>query len=243
MMTEPPFIIKVVIATDQESYGLAIKTQLTSDPTYQVLAEVDNFSSVMTIIKDNPPDVLLLDLMLKEGLIIERIPEILRCNGTIKILIIRNSLDKHLHLKILRLGVVGIFTTDQPISLLTKAIRTVYEGDIWIDRTTSFLLWQSFNKCLFNQLDITQLTPREKQVACLTAKGQSAKKIARLLNISEKTIRNQLTNIYHKLSINGQVELSLKSANTDFCTECNLHSSVDGCSILSLMKISQHIDE
>lgn len=108
--------------------------------------------------------------------------------------------------------------------MLCKAIRHVYSGDVWIDRTLTIELWKqnsskpcSLEKHLSKSSNLNTLTCRECNIACLSSKGFSAKKIAEQLFISEKTVRNHLTIIYDKLGVKNQLELSLNAHSLAFC--------------------------
>lgn len=112
-------------------------------------------------------------------------------------------------------GVRGVVKTNDPPSILLKAIEKVHEGELWIDRgaTSRIFLEMARQKAAQGndpeKTKIATLTSRERQTIAAVASDASApgKVIAVRLCISEHTLRNHLTSIYSKLGLSSRLDL------------------------------------
>ena len=206
--------IRILIAEDHDLVRLGLSTLFEQDRELELVGESAHFSETLTLVETLAPDVLLLDLALEDGSIVDRIPELLRRAVKLKILVFTASLDRETHRLALQMGAMGIFTKNTPNSLLLKAIRRVHTGEIWADRHTTAAFFNHFQSAAQSPPATSKrnaLTARECQIAQLAAQGVPAKKIAARIGISDKTVRNQLVNVYSKLGVSGLVELALKA--------------------------------
>ncbi|MGZ6005611.1 MAG: LuxR C-terminal-related transcriptional regulator [Candidatus Saccharimonadales bacterium] len=209
--------IRLLLADGHELIRIGVRTLFQSEPNLQLVGETDNFNDTLQLARQLSPDVILLDMQLKEGLVTERIPELPSTCPDCKILMFTACPDRDMHLLALRLGAIGIFLKDQPPRLLLKAIHSVHSGEVWVDNSLASGLLQSFkldtSKTAATETSKENLfTSRELSIAHLAAQGLPAKKIAAQLFISEKTVRNQLVVIYSKLGVASQVELVLQAS-------------------------------
>ena len=131
------------------------------------------------------------------------------------ILIISARTDQPFADALMAAGANGIIHKDETITLLTKAICRVAEGELWLDRATTGRIFQKLAR---NRQDsdasadlqkLSTLTRKERAITILVGEQPSAsgQSLAEQLNISEHTLRNHLSNIYAKLGISGRVEL------------------------------------
>ncbi len=230
-------IIKILIAESQELILLGLCKLMEDHHSLNIVGTTDNPDVAFDIAIRHKPDVILFDLLLNNSNCIEYIPYILKACPQSKILALSNNNDDELtHLDALRAGVSGIFFKHQRTELLYKAINFVSIGEVWFDNHLTKLLCQSqVNQPLLainiadDKIQQPCLTDRECHIACLTSKGLSAKKVGEHLFISEKTVRNQLTMVYEKLAVNGQVDLCLKAPELNFCLLPNQSRDRDNC--------------
>ncbi len=218
----PNLTIKVLVADTHEIVRLGIRTLLAQHSSAGVIAETDNFEYLLQLTSECQPNITLLDPLLRDGNCVERIPELLLANPHSKILIFSNDSEQQTHLHLLRLGVAGIIAKFQSVELIAKAIHAVATGQFWFDRNITQLLLQTQSMpvepvaTVKSKDKLHTLSAREREIASLAAKGLSAKKIGAQLFISEKTVRNNLTLVYEKLGVNGQVELCLRANQLSF---------------------------
>ena len=142
------------------------------------------------------------------------IPQLLRSNPTIRVVVAANSLDIESQAEALRLGAVGIVQTHQNCKLLLEAIRHTYQGETWLNQVLLHKLMEagkSSNKKPNGRSsetsDVDALTPRELQVIEMIGEGLANKEIASRLGISEATVRHHLSSIYSKIGVEDRVSM------------------------------------
>jgi DNA-binding NarL/FixJ family response regulator len=212
--------IKILVAIGNEFVRMGLSSSLKGNSSLRIVAETDRFVNTLQLTFQHTPDVLLLDLQLKDGDCLEKVSKLLSLSPTLKILLFTSNTDVETHVCALHLGVSGVFNNDQSTDLLFKAIHTISESDqLWFDRNIAQrVLRQTPHISTPKKSLVDTLRARERGIACMSAKGLSAKKIASTLFISEKTVRNQLTIVYEKLGLHGQVELCLQYKQESFCS-------------------------
>lgn len=224
--------ISVFIAEDHDIVRYGLKELINQQDDIEVISESSSCKETLKLSSTLNPDVILLNLTLKDGESLDCIPKLKEHCPDSSILIYTASTDKQLHLRALSYGAIGILLKSETMELICKAIRNVYlNNELWVNRTLMTEIWkhnileakttQPYGTNKSNSLTLaeylTPLTPREAQIACLLSKGLKAKKIGEKLFISEKTVRNQLTIIYSKTQLKNQLELSI---NGNFVNSC-----------------------
>lgn len=181
-----------------------------------VVGVSNNSSETLRELEKSQPDIALINAHLEDGRM--RGYHVLQylqmfSPKTTAIMLIPGS-ERDLVVDAFRGGAKGVFCRLQSIKLLSKCIRTVYEGQIWADtRNLAFLL------DFLTQLKplrlikpgggMARLTPREAEVVHLLADGLSTREISQKLALTEHTIRNYVSAIYDKLGVSSRVELAL----------------------------------
>jgi DNA-binding NarL/FixJ family response regulator len=128
-------------------------------------------------------------------------------------LVLTGDADPRLHLQVIELGAMGVFMKDQTGDVLSKAIRKVHAGELWLDRmgmanVVSGLTGGRRDEH-FEAAKVQSLTAREREVVALVADGLTNKQIAERLFISELTARNHLTSILGKLELTDRFQLAV----------------------------------
>ena len=164
------------------------------------------------------PFVLLLDLALLPPEGIGSISAIQRLSPSTKIILLSSVFEVKEAISALKSGARGVCLKDIEPSLLKKAIEVVQKGEVWVGRKIiSHLLSEIVSLTESRQRDppnlsevcLDYLTPREFQIAQMVGNGAHNKEIARLLNISERTVKAHLTAIFNKLQIPDRLRLGL----------------------------------
>lgn len=184
-----------------------------NDDDLKVVGEADNMPEALRQVALKKPDIVLLDLDMDKVLSLDSIDEIFSASKDSRILILTGVVDEELHKRAILEGARGIILKQQAGTILLKAIKKVYQGEVWIDRSLTAKLLEEANKIKQQnreaQKKIGTLTAREFEIIKLIAEGLINKEIARRLFVNEKTIRNHLTVIYHKLELTNRVELAI----------------------------------
>lgn len=193
--------IRIVIADDHSMIREGLKQLLELDGDIQVIGEAGNGEECLDIINKLNPDVVLLDINMPvmNGL---KMLEVLRNsnnrNQRVLILTIHNEVEYLM--KAADIGVEGYVLKDADSSVLKKAIYKVHSGEKYIDFTMVPLLNEKIAQEK-EMIEDEKLTRREIEVLKLLAEGLFNKEIAYKLSISEKTVKNHVSNIFKKIGV------------------------------------------
>lgn len=225
--------IQIAIAESNDLVRLGLKTLIAEQSAFLMQFETESFDQLLKALNKHTPDVILVDAELKDGNCIDYLPQILSKCPACKVLVFSDAPNVQLQLDAFLYGAAGALVKAHHGDLLLKAIERVHAGEVWFDRQLMAELWKVHHQSPTIEPfgtsipadDPYNLTFRECSVANLASKGQPIKYIAATLNISEKTVRNQLSIIYEKLAIASQVELCVMQSQLTFC-QC--HKSDNG---------------
>ena len=210
--------IKVMIADDHSLIREGIKQLLEFDGTIEVMAEASNGVDCLEQLKNIHPDVLLLDVNMPEKNGLEVLEEIKRKNYDIKVLILTVHNELEYLLKAVDIGVNGYILKDSESSELKKAIQAVLSGENYIQAS----LIPALNNRLANRdIDrdkIESLTSRELEVLIQVANGMFNKEIATSLNISERTVKNHISNIFKKIDVSDRTQAAVFAIKNNIIT-------------------------
>ncbi len=193
--------IKIIIADDHSMIREGLKQLLELDGDIQVVGEVGNGEECLKQIEKLNPDVVLLDINMPvmDGItMLEKLRSSAYKNQKVLILTIHNEVE-YLR-RALEIGVEGYVLKDADSSVLKKAIYTVNSGEKYIDVTMVPLLKEK-KICKHQLTEEEKLTKREIEVLKLLAEGLFNKEIAYKLSISEKTVKNHVSNIFKKIGV------------------------------------------
>jgi len=205
--------IKVMLVDDHKVVRGGLRMLLESQPGFTVVGEASNSKEALHIMARELPDIVLLDLDLNSENGLDLLPQISSNGNSPRVLVLTGVRDVDLHRNCVRLGARGLVQKDIATEVLIKAIRRVYEGEVWFDRTMmSSVLNDLLNQRAAKDSDpeaakIASLTDREGQVIALVCEGLRNKQIAERLYISDTTVRHHLTSIFSKLDISDRLEL------------------------------------
>ena len=206
--------IRVLLIDDHQSFVWGMVKLIESDsPNMKVMGTASDIAEALAILEREHPDVILLDIDLRGVNSLDSMP-ILRNATTAMVLILTGMRNPETHERAIMAGARGVVQKEASAEMILKAIKKVYEGEIWLDRATtarvfSKLLDHSNNQVSPEAAKIATLTSREREIInVMTKQGRSTnKQIAVHLNMSEHTLRNHLSSIYSKLEVENRLEL------------------------------------
>ncbi len=204
--------IRIAIADDHTIFRDGLRRLLTLEQDFEIVAEAQDGTEVMDILRDKEPDILLLDLKMPglDGLsLLQRIQT---QKIKTKIIVLTASDDEGEYVQAMRYGTSGIVLKQTATELLLKSIRKVYEGEIWLDSKTTAAVMRQFASPSDpgpRERDKPRLSNREREIVALVAQGFKNKEIAERMFISEQTVKNHLHNIFDKLGVSDRLELAL----------------------------------
>ena len=190
-----------------------VKLIESDSPNMQVIGTASDIAEALAILEREQPDVILLDIDLRGVNSLDSLPLLRNATSAI-VLIVTGARDPETHERAVLAGARGVVQKEAPAEMILKAIKKVYEGEIWLDRMTtarvfSKLLDHSNHQASPEAIKIASLTAREREIIDVMIKqGHSTnKQIAAHLNMSEHTLRNHLSSIYSKLEVENRLDL------------------------------------
>ncbi len=164
------------------------------------------------------PAVLLLDFGLPDLRGRASVGPLQQLSPSTKIIVFTKNPTETEGTSLLEAGVKGYCSTDIDAALLSKAIKMVQKGEVWVGRkvishlldTLVSLTEQQRNRALpRTDPSLEVLTRREKEIVEQIGNGASNKEIAHALHVSEKTVKAHLTSIFRKLGVSDRLHLAL----------------------------------
>jgi len=183
-------------------------------PAMLVAGSATSCAEAVDQIAEAAPDLILLDAELGHEDSIAAITE-LRARSHARILVLTGSPDESLSDDAVLAGASGVVRKESPAQTILAAIDKVHQGQLWLDRLTIGRIFGEISRLRSAQAPdperakIASLTDRERAIVAVAGDNASAtgKTLAQMLNISEHTLRNHLTSIYHKLDVSSRLEL------------------------------------
>ena len=127
----------------------------------------------------------------------------------VKVLVLTVHNETEYLMKAVDIGINGYVLKDSDFETLKKAIYTVYSGDTYIEPSLMPLLNASLAERDVLQEKLSDLTKRELEVLRMIASGAFNKEIASTLNISERTVKNHVSNIFKKIGVSDRTQAAV----------------------------------
>ncbi|HHT57747.1 response regulator [Herbinix luporum] len=202
--------INIMIADDHSMVREGIKQILELDGDIKVVAEAGNGRECIETLDDSITDVLLLDINMPNMNGLKVLQHLREKKSKIKILILTIHNEVEYLIKAVEFGVDGYVLKDSSSSVLKKAIFTVLNGDTYIQPELRPILKRRMDEKASNaSLIENSLTRRELEVLKLLAEGLFNKEIAYTLSISEKTVKNHVSNIFRKINVSDRTQAAV----------------------------------
>lgn len=199
--------VSVVIIDDHIMVREGIKQLLEMDGDIRVIGEASDGEEGIKVIEGTDPDVILLDVNMPKMNGLEVLEKLHETGIKRKVLILTIHNEVEYLLKAVEIGVDGYVLKDSELAVLRKAIFTVYEGNTFIQPSLAPLLKQNLEE--ENVGNEEGLTKREMEVLQLIAEGMYNKEIANALVISEKTVKNHVSNIFKKIDVSDRTQAAV----------------------------------
>jgi DNA-binding NarL/FixJ family response regulator len=209
-----PAPIRILLVDDHAVVREGVRMLLEGQTDLELVGEAWDRAGTLAQLEGAPPDLVLLDLDLGGESGLDLLREISAACPDTRILVFTGVRDRDVHRSAMLRGAHGIVSKEKAAAVLLTAIRKVWAGEAWIDRSMMSALLQEARQAPRRELDpetarIASLTPREREVIGLIAQGNGTKRLAAALGVSEKTVRNHLVSIYDKLGVSDRLELAI----------------------------------
>jgi len=208
--------IRILIVDDQALFREGLRTLLSVQPDFEIVAEAGNGEEALRLAMQKHPEVVLMDLRMPvlDGVrATERLHDIL---PNCRVIVLTTFDDDELVFDGLRAGAIGYLLKDVPSSKLFDAIRAASRGEYFLLPSITAKVIAEFSRfprggALRSQEYVETLSPRELEIIKLVASGDSNKEIAEKLVITEGTVKNHLSNILAKLGAKDRLQAVIRA--------------------------------
>lgn len=197
--------VRVVLADDHDLVRAGLRNALAQVAELDVVGEVAHGEELTAVLARLRPDLLLIDVSMPNFDPIAAIRQIKGHHPDLKILVVSAYDDEAYVVGVLGAGVNGYHLKDQPLSDLRLAVQRVLLGERWLSSPLVERL--ILHRGTPPKVDgVAALSQRQKELLQLLMQGCDNRKIAQTLEISIKTVENQLTQLYRALNVNSRLE-------------------------------------
>lgn len=202
--------INIIIADDHSMVREGIKQILELDGDIVVNGEAGDGKQCIELLDKVSTDVLLLDINMPNMNGLKVLQHLREKKKDIKVLILTIHNEVEYLVRAVEIGIDGYVLKDSDSSVLKKAIFSLYRGETFIQPELTPLLKERLEEknSLSNCYD-DSLTRREIEVLKLLAEGLFNKEIAYTLDISEKTVKNHVSNIFKKINVSDRTQAAV----------------------------------
>lgn len=200
--------MRIVVVDDDQIVAISLKTILEADEEIDVVACGNDGEDAIMLYEREKPDILLMDIQMKNVSGLSAAEEIMKKDSDAKILLLTTFSDDEYIVKALDIGVKG-YILKQDFDGIVPAVKAVFRGQsVFGGEIVSKIPVLSSTKSEFDfaAYDIGQ---KEQEVMAQVALGKSNREIAETLFLSEGTVRNYISSVLEKLSLRDRTQLAV----------------------------------
>jgi len=201
--------IRVAIIDDHAIVRQGLRAMIDREPDLRVVGEASNARQATAMLDRAQPRVVLLDLKLTPGSDCDGLPlcaTITQRYPGIRVLVLTSSADEWLILDSIKQGAKGFVLKDVDLTELIRAIRAVHRGESAFDPRSAGVVVRWMHGSQRSGGTVSDITPREREILRLLARGLSNVAIGQRLYISAATVKFHVGNIMQKLGARRRAE-------------------------------------
>jgi two-component system, NarL family, response regulator LiaR len=202
-------VIRVVVADDHAVVRQGLRTFLELQDDIDVIGEADDGEAALEAVLTLAPDVVLMDLVMPRLDGVATIERLRERGSSARVIVLTSFLDDDKVLPAVRAGAAGYLLKDAEPAELVRAIRTVDGGDAILHPAVAARVLREVAADGERARRHELLTPREREVLALVARGRSNKAIALALGVADKTVKTHVGNILSKLGLSDRTQAAL----------------------------------
>lgn len=200
--------LAIVVIAQPALFCEVLACQLDEEPKFSVVGRASDSDHMWKVLARENPQVVLFDYESLGPNAESMLHRLRRAAPAARILALATRSSDEAAVRVLGAGASGLVGKQLKFSVLVDAIQAVGEGEIWA-KPSSTALALAYLTGPSGGGSKADLTKREFEVADACSRGMRNKAIAKLLNISEKTVKGHLNNIFRKLQVNNRFALGL----------------------------------
>ena len=219
MMIPAETPVKILSVEDDELLRLGLRVRLQQDPGLEIVAEASDGETTLELVKQQPFDIVLLDVGLPGIGGIETCRQLKELFPALPVLVLTSRTERSLVARLIAAGAQGYCLKGVAPSVLILAIRSIVAGASWWDKAATDEIRLAFNQnpvlpaergCL--------LTTREQEILRLVATGKTNQEIAEVLVITPGTVRVHIHTILHKLGVRDRAQAVMVATQQQLLT-------------------------
>lgn len=210
---------KIVIIDDHQLFREGVKRILDFEESFDVVAEGDDGSEAIHLVETYNPDVVIMDINMPNINGVEATKMLIDEYPDTKVIILSIHDDENYVQHALKTGAQGYLLKEMDADALIEAVRVVADGGSYLHPKVTHNLVKEYRRLAAEEGVDSDLTPtpeirrplhlltrRECEVLQLLADGKSNRSIGEILYISEKTVKNHVSNILQKMNVNDRTQ-------------------------------------
>ncbi len=201
--------ISIMITDDHSMIREGLKSLLELDDDIKVIAEAVDGRDCLDKLDVYKPDILLLDINMPNMNGLDVLKELKARKSKVKVLVLTVHNETEYLMKAVDIGINGYVLKDSESAELKKAIRAIMDGETYIQPSLIPALNAKRLERNEDEEKIDSLTRRELEVLKLLAIGMYNKEVAEKLEISERTVKNHVSNIFKKLEVTDRTQAAV----------------------------------
>lgn len=203
-------MIRVLLADDHALFRQGLRSLLEAEG-FRIIGEAANGREALRYAAQTQPDVILMDIQMPELDGVGATRSILEVNPDARVIMITMYRQDRYVFEAVKAGARGYILKDADAATLIDAIRRVAAGEALLDADLAQSVLDDFRekRAGLPSGRHSDLNDRETTILKLLAQGFSNQDIALRLDISEKTVRNRLSEIFNKLQLNNRTQAAL----------------------------------
>jgi len=203
-------VIRVLLADDHALFRQGLKSLLEAEGDFRVVGEAKDGWEALRHALEVRPDVILMDIQMPGLDGVQATQAILEEWPQARVIILTMYRQDAYVFEAVKAGARGYLLKDADAKALIEAIRRVHAGEVLLDAELAGRIIQDFRAKKEASAPLNaELTEREVQILKLLAQGYTNLEIASELGLSEKTVRNRLSEIFQKLHLNNRTQAAL----------------------------------
>ena len=197
--------IRLMLLDDHEVVRLGLRALFSQTGRVEVVAEAGTVADAIERAAKHRPDLVLMDLRLPDGTGLDACRDILSANPGTRVLFLTSHSDEEAVTSTILAGAAGYLLKEIGSKALINAIETVYGGESILDPKVTRAVLNRMSLLatgvVARRANDEKLSPQERRILGLVVEGKTNKEIAKALALSDKTVKNYLSNAFQKLNV------------------------------------------
>ena len=200
--------IRVYLANEYDVIREGLKNILSKNAIFNIVGEFTGNGDLFSNVDRLKPNLLFLDVSMEDDKTIKTILKIKMLNPKILVVALTDNLQDAISI-VLNENINGIFLMDFKVEELYKGLSEIMSKGSYVQESNRKKMYINNQKDKDEKYKINSLTKRELEVLIQVANGMFNKEIATTLNISERTVKNHLSNIFKKIEVSDRTQAAV----------------------------------